>query len=103
MGLYVNPTGMTKEAWIDQHAVAEISPEEMVRDRAKLIGDGLIPLVLVNNGPFTALAVVCSARDAVEFTYPGDRRPKRCIVVDRIHLADPNSGVGEAELASNGL
>ena len=102
MGLYVNPDGMTKEAWLDRNALAEISPEEMVRNHAKLIAERMVPMVWINNGPFTALAVGYSSREVADFARP-DPRPKRYLVVGRDSLAQESSGVGESALAAHGI
>jgi hypothetical protein len=55
MGLYINPTAMSKEAWINDHAVALPGPPDQATYEA-LRREGKVPVSLVDNGNFTANA-----------------------------------------------
>jgi hypothetical protein len=96
MGLYVNPTNGTKEAWLEQHGRNWYRTGDPVTGQrhAEILSQGLVPLVLVNNGIFNALGVLYSPREAEDFARE-DGRPKIFVTVDRAALADPASGVGE--------
>lgn len=81
MGAYVNPPGMSKEKWLAENSI----PVEGELNWAKLASQGYLPVVLVNNGPFTAAAIAYSEQEFKVFTDPNDRRPKKvfiCLVED---------------------
>jgi hypothetical protein len=99
MGLYINPPGMTKEKFLQNHA------ERVTEDRVKefnfdpMLGHTLqLPLCLVDNGHFTALAVGFEKEETLRWFNPQDFRPKRFYfvakeVIKQRHL----SGITEAE------
>jgi len=97
MGLYVNPTDKTKEAWLITEAKQRATREQATRDVRALIKSLLVPVVLVDNGPFTALAVLYDQREADAFARD-DGRAKIFAIVPRSALADRASGVGERVL-----
>jgi hypothetical protein len=78
MGCYVNPKESTKEAWLDGNA----------KQRGVIVGgkssippyssfpEGMMPVVLVDNGPFTAAAVAYCEAEYQEFTDLSDHRPR---------------------------
>ncbi len=104
MGLYVNPTTQSKEAWVQQHAIALHRTGDAVTGgrHGEIISSGRVPLVLVDNGIFTALGVLYSQHEAEDFARE-DGRPKLFITVDRAALADDASGVGEEALRRFGI
>lgn len=80
MGLYVNPNGMSKEDWLESHGT-EVSRDEAV------ISDDSLPVVLVDNGPFTAAGIGHSERELSAFLdSPMDQRPKRIFLCARSDL-----------------
>lgn len=78
MGFYINPTNMTKENWLKDNSVAVMfSPPDWKTVREK----NLIPVCLVNNGPFNAAGICYSEREMNAFNLPTDEREKVwCIV-----------------------
>ena len=88
MGFYVNPTnGQSKEDWLVQNNkgvcdFTTVHPEMKKMMWNQAIANNLICIILVDNGPFTALAVVFSFREMEEFTDPEDYRPKYLAMVE---------------------
>ncbi len=94
MGCYVNPTdGRTKEQWLRDHG-KEITREAMLRDYDAFLAEGKMPVVLVNNGIFTAAAVAYDKREATDFANPNDSRPRNYYVVPIAYITAPESGTG---------
>ncbi len=79
MGQYINPPDMTKEAWLTQHAT-EVEPVYPLGDVSQSL------ICLVDNGLFTAAAVVFDEREWREFTDREDPRSKRWFVVPSADL-----------------
>lgn len=71
MGMYINPPASkypTKEVWLikqlQDQTIREIGVEDFVGlNWANLNEENLIPLVLIDNGAFTSLAVCYSAQE----------------------------------------
>ena len=75
-GYYVNPRDESKEAFLAQHGI------EVLRTfRWSDLPSGCLPVVLVDNGPFTAAAICYSEKELAEFTRTDDRRPRTIFVV----------------------
>lgn len=72
MGIYINPSGQSKNAWLQENAV-EIPG--MPRDFSA-VPSGAVMLCLASNGLFDALAVLYSDGELKEFTRPDDLRPR---------------------------
>ena len=78
MGAYVNPEGIRKEEWLNLHG----EPKGLsVGDQVAVptydsYEEGTLPVVLVDNGPFTAAAIAFSKWEYKEFTKITDKRPK---------------------------
>jgi len=83
MGCYVNPKDMSKEEWLNGFGerVNDVDYDEAVKM-------GCLPVVLLDNGIFTAAGVAYSKQEADEFTAPDDRRPKTFYHVRRELLYD---------------
>lgn len=71
MGYYINLPDMTKEQWLSKYGTK-------VADNFKWdqLDDGKLPVVLINNGPFTAAGIAYSPSEFQAFTDPLDNRPK---------------------------
>ncbi|GEM_PF-1818007 len=101
MGEYVNPRGESKESFLDREGneVDKIVWEE--------IPVGNIPVIYVDNGPFSAAAIAYSKCELEVFTSPGDYRPKRFYLVPVgkiLALYDDSSAARLSKMfASNGL
>lgn len=104
MGLYVNPASESKEHWLQRHARDVHHDGAAVTGRRydEILAAGQVPLVLVDNGIFTALGVLYSQREAADFARD-DGRPKVFVTVDRAALAADDSGVGQRLLEAHGI
>ena len=78
MGYYLNPRDQTKEDWLAVHGVEvpSLMPFEAVASC------GSLPVILVDNGHFTAAGVVMDARDQTYMACnSSDKRPMRYFYV----------------------
>lgn len=78
MGCYVNPTNMSKEAWLAEHG-------RQIPVLSCQITEDEVPVCLVNNGLFTAAGVAFSADELQAFIHP-DGRHKEYFMVKREDL-----------------
>lgn len=86
MGCYVNPSDMTKEAWLTLHGTPS-TPSLQWTD----IPAGMLPVILVDNGMFRAAAVAYKPSELKEFLDPVDSRPKQvylCLIDDLLKVSD---------------
>lgn len=86
MGVYINPPDQSKEQWLLANAV-----ETPGRRQPKSLGDvppGHALVCLVDNGPFTAAAVIYDEGELAAFSDPDDWRPKSWFVVPVRPLCD---------------
>ena len=94
MGIYVNPHGMTKEEWIQKHALPvhrTVALDQYPAIRAM----NYVALVYVINPGFTALAVAYNKAELSRFLHPDDNRPMMVVIVPKASLDDPTAGVSE--------
>jgi hypothetical protein len=82
MGIYINPSGQSKNAWLQENAV-EIPG--VPRDFSAVPG-GAVMLCLANSGLFDALAVLYSDGELREFTRPDDMRPRSYFYAEEAKL-----------------
>jgi len=94
MGLYVNPTKTTKEEWLMANGCPVTSDDITGVRFADVIRKGRIPLVWMDNGPFSAVGVAFNQREAEAFAQH-DGRSKLFFTVPRDSLSNEDSGVGE--------
>jgi len=73
MGFYVNPKDCSKEEWLKQNAVL-VSSDFVYDEVSKL---EYYPICLVDNGSFTAAAILYNEEEADRFRRPSDLRPKK--------------------------
>lgn len=77
MGFYINPQDTSKEEFLEKHG-SLVSNDLKWKDVPK----GNFPVVLVDNGRFTAAGVCCEERELEEFLRtPNDYRPKKVFLV----------------------
>ena len=94
MGIYVNPPRGygTKEEWLEKHKAKWIRAHEFCTHTPNR--NGLIGVCLVDNGPFTALAVADSIDEAEAFfCRSGDLRPKHFFLVLLEDLLKEDAGL----------
>lgn len=79
MGVYVNPKKETKEDWLMKNGrrVCEVLPEVTLPDFKSFTEKGELPVILVDNGMFTAAGVAFDNREYEMMTESErDTRPK---------------------------
>jgi len=87
MGCYVNPSTETKESWLEAHGLSigdiALAPAWSAIPTPVHANDtaSMLPVILVDNGGFTAAAVCYSEREYREFL-ANDGRPKRVYIAD---------------------
>lgn len=91
MGIYVNPLKGSKEDWLNSHKVKWIPAHEFCTHTPGR--NGLLGVALVDNGPFTALAVADSLEEAKAFCRPEDSRPKHFFLVKLEDLLKKDAGL----------
>lgn len=79
MGMYINPPDMRKEEWLMKNARLLSGPYEAVAEDE-------LPVVLVNNGPFTAAGIAYDAEELDSLAHP-DPRPKTWWAAKKTDLA----------------
>ena len=76
MGCYVNPANETKESFLKREGIAVNNPSWLSKPKNTL------PVVLMDNGSFSAAGIAYSERELKEFTRPDDYRLKTFFYVD---------------------
>ncbi len=84
MGAYVNPEGETKEQWLEREGleVTRTQIQFFMYDFEPANEEFYLPVVLIDNGYFTAGAIAYDARERDAFLNPADTRPKRYFTVE---------------------
>jgi hypothetical protein len=80
MGAYINPPNMSKEQWLSENAT-EVPFVDWD------LPEGYLPVVLVDNGPFTAAGIAYYRQELKAFTDESDQRFKRFFIapIDKLH------------------
>lgn len=73
MGLYINPTSMAKEQWLETNAELITQADAEAHDYDD---KSVAILCLVRNPMFSACALAYSRDELAAFTMPTDHRPK---------------------------
>ena len=95
MGCYVNPENETKEAWLEREGRPATQDEIIAIREGRVVENflakGVLPVVVVNNGLFTAAGVLYSDREAIAFSDPTDYRPKSYFVatLEKLRAVSP--------------
>lgn len=76
MGCYVNPPNETKEDFLLRCG----EPVQGIL-KWKNVPKGFLPVMLINNGPFTAAGIAYCEEELHAFTRPDDLRPKLLFLV----------------------
>lgn len=79
MGVYVNPKKETKEEWLAKNGrlICEIWPEKFIPNFESFLEKDELPVILVDNGMFTAAGVAFDNREYEMMTESErDTRPK---------------------------
>lgn len=79
MGSYVNPKTESKESFLTRKGV-EMTIEEI--KKFDFTDNTIFPVILINNGIFTAAGVAFNKGELNEFTRPADPRPRKCYLVE---------------------
>lgn len=102
MGLYINPLNMEKEDFLQEHGTL-VNPQDYENERegasavwaARQLYE--LPVVLVDNGGFTAACVAYKEKELVEFLEsPDDPRPMVVFMVNIDDIAQTCDGGGAA-------
>lgn len=92
MGCYINPNNETKEEFLKREGKEVIS--DYVSGNFKFIKqEGKLPVVLVDNGRFTAAGIAYTEREFERFVRY-DNRPKRIFIVpiEKLKKVSPVQG-----------
>lgn len=84
MGIYINPTGMSKEAWLSMY-MKEGSSVPYTWDS---VPSDMGLVCLVDNGLFTAAGVAFDENEFKAFNNPEDLRQKIWCIVPRARLLE---------------
>lgn len=70
MGCYVNPPEVSKESWLELNAKPRgvIIPAKQVIPAYSDFPEGTLPVVLLDNGRFTAVGIAYDEREYAAFT-----------------------------------
>jgi len=89
MGLYINPKNMSKEEWlIENRTNVFLQPP----NNLKMIPYNHVLVCIVDNGKFTAAAVIYDGDELEAFADPSDNRPKiwNIVPLEKIKEVCPN-------------
>lgn len=76
MGCYVNPKNETKEAWLEKNATV-IYKTGTFPSWGVIFSSKELPVILIDNGTFTAAGIAYDEREYADFTDPNDPRPRQ--------------------------
>jgi hypothetical protein len=89
MGYYINPRNETKEEFLKKNGK---SITNILSFRFNDVEPGYLPVVLLDNGHFTAAGICYDEREFLDFIDPNDSRPKTLFVVsiEKLLEVEPN-------------
>lgn len=82
MGYYVNPPNESKESFLKREGI--LAPHTKINWED--VPEGFLPVVLVDNGPFTAAGIAYCKSELEAFTAPNDWRPRTIYFVKKEKL-----------------
>ena len=91
MGYYVNPPKESKETWLKENGTVIRQPVSY-----ELIAEHRCAICLMDNGPFSAAAIIYDQRELDDFGDPTDHRPKQWFLVNRQNVVS----VSDIELSA---
>lgn len=97
MGYYVNPTNKSKEEFLREKGVAVPRTFKWTD-----LHEGSLPVVLLDNGAFTAAGIAYSTEEFAAFTRVDDRRPKQIYTVPISELVAHANDPGFNEIVKSG-
>lgn len=89
MGLYLNPSGESKEAFLAREGTPVSSPPPEFAD----VPADQVLVCLIDNGPFTAAGIADSDRERTRFLHGISGRPHMWFVVPKVKV---NEAIGYA-------
>ena len=101
MGLYINPLNMSKEQFLQDHGTL-VNPQDYDNDASAVWAarqPNELPVILIDNGPFTAAAIGYCEKEVVDFLDPDDPRPRVLYMVKIDDIAPSCDGGGAALVA----
>jgi len=81
MGLYINPATSSKEQWLKRYARQVDSASFVYAEKT-----GQVPIILIDNGMFTACAVAYKESEFKEITRLSETRPRTFFYADTEEL-----------------
>jgi hypothetical protein len=93
MGFYIDPENESKEEWLQKNAKTCSQSHAETADYIELF-----PVVLIDNGIFTAAAIAYNKREFEALTLPEDFRPRKFFIAEREKLT-PFCPVFDAHIA----
>jgi len=90
MGFYVNPPDESKESFLKREGIAAPNTPRITWDS---VPQGYLPVVLLDNGHFSAAAIAYDKSELNEATSLDDPRPRQIFMVKiekLIPVADPD-------------
>jgi hypothetical protein len=92
MGIYINPNGKSKEAWLNENAIHQPKPI-WPAEKGKMF------VCLVDNGFFRAAGVAYHKNEFEAFNHP-DPRPKSWWIAPIDSLLEDSAGLSEFDRAA---
>lgn len=100
MGFYVNPRGESKEAFLKREGVLAPNNPKIIWES---IPKGFLPVVLLDNGRFTAAGIAYCKSELEEFTRLNDPRPRTIFMVKTEKLIPVTESYFKKYAEENGL
>lgn len=97
MGYYVNPPTESKESFLKREGIAAPYDQKLSWES---VPEGFLPVVLLDNGPFTAAGIAYSKEELDAFTGLHDNRPRQIYLVRITELLKVSDLRRHADFAS---
>ena len=100
MGYYVNPPTETKESFLAKQGVPASNNNRVAWSECP---KGSLPVVLIDNGMFTAAGIAYSEAELQVFTRPDDTRRRKIFFVEITKLLQVSGGDFASYVGKNNL